>query len=68
MSDGVWDTDDKHPSEVLKMLRVCAASWQPGVRLLGNIRACDIVRACDAAIPALGGETPATRDMEASNG
>lgn len=56
MSDGVWNTDDKHPADVLRMLRLCAASWEPGVRLLGNIRACDIVRACDAAIPALGGE------------
>lgn len=53
MSDGIWNTDDAAPHDVLAMVRFCAASWEPGVRLLGNVRACDIVRACDAALERL---------------
>ena len=38
---------------VLAEVRRCAASWAPEVRLLGNVRAADIVRACDEAIKRL---------------
>lgn len=41
------NTDNAPPSLVLAALRQCAASWEGGVRLLGNIRAQDIVRAID---------------------
>lgn len=36
--------------EVLKELKTCAKSWEPEARLLGNIRACDIVMAVDSAL------------------
>lgn len=45
---GWWDTDDAPPRDVLAMVRLCAASWVPEARLLGNVRAGDIVRALDA--------------------
>src|SRR3546814_16203697 len=34
-----------------------AGSWQPEARLLGNVRAGDIVRACDTAVHALKAHT-----------
>lgn len=40
-------TDDAAPDVVLSELRYCASLWQGGARLLGNIRATDIVRALD---------------------
>jgi hypothetical protein len=62
LKDGIWNTDNASPEDVLRMVRFCAASWQPGARLLGNVRACDIVRACDAAIPKLVDEQGASND------
>lgn len=41
------NTDDADYDTVLLMTRLCAASWEPKVRLLGNVRAGDIVRAID---------------------
>jgi hypothetical protein len=41
------------PRDVLLYVRHCASTWEAGARLLGNARADDIVRACDAAIEAL---------------
>lgn len=46
-----WDylpnTDGAPAEAVLSALRTCAAAWEPGARLLGNIRSCDLVRAVD---------------------
>ena len=35
---------------VLSMVRDCAAGWEPQACLVGNARAGDIVRACDAVL------------------
>lgn len=43
-------TDGAHWRDVLLTTRVSALSWQPQVRLLGNVRAGDIARAIDEAI------------------
>ena len=45
----VASTDDAAPGEVLAALWVCAQAWEPNVRIIGNIRAIDIMRACDYA-------------------
>ena len=64
--DTVWDesveaceqtaafqnTDDADPTLVLAAVRHCASSWEGEARLLGNVRAKDIVRAIDATHPA----------------
>lgn len=42
------NTDDAEPIEVLRAVAECARCWEGGVRLLGNVRACDIVRAVEA--------------------
>lgn len=42
--------DNAPPREVLAELRMCAAAWEGGVRVLGNVRAADIVRALDWAL------------------
>lgn len=42
------NTDDAEPHLVLAAVRHCAASWEGSARLLGNVRASDIVRAIDA--------------------
>lgn len=39
------NTDDADYSTVLLALGACAESWEPNVRLIGNVRAGDIVRA-----------------------
>lgn len=49
----IWNTDNAPPAHVLEMLRFCASSWEPEVRLIGNIRAEDIVKACNSALDAL---------------
>jgi hypothetical protein len=41
-------------SVTLTELRNCCASWEPDVRVLGNVRAADAVRALDAALTAAG--------------
>lgn len=41
-------TDGGHYRSVLAAVRVCARAWQPEVRILGNVRAADVVRAIDA--------------------
>lgn len=62
--DGIWNTDNAPPEDVLAMLRFCAASWQPEVRLLGNIRASDIVRACDEAVRVMRSNDGQTEDRK----
>lgn len=47
------DTDDAEVITVLAAVRHCANSWEGGARLVGNVRAADISRACNAAIKAL---------------
>jgi ubiquinone biosynthesis protein UbiJ len=42
------DTDDADPRTVLAVVRFCAASWVPEARIIGNVRAGDIVRAIDS--------------------
>lgn len=44
------DTDDAEWTTVLKVVRDCALAWDPSTRLLGNVRAKDIVRAIDTAL------------------
>lgn len=36
--------------DVVRELRECGRSWEPTARLLGNVRAADIVRVCDAVL------------------
>lgn len=45
-----YDTDDAHWRDVLKRVRFFAESWEPGARIVGNIRACDIARACQEVL------------------
>lgn len=47
------DTDDADAVTVLAAVRHCANSWEGDARLLGNVRARDIARACTLAIDAL---------------
>lgn len=47
------NTDDAPVAEVLMAIRTCAFAWEPGARIIGNIRAVDISRACDKALWAL---------------
>lgn len=49
------NTDDAEVIKVLAAVRHCADSWDGSARLLGNVRARDISRACSAAIKALSG-------------
>jgi len=44
-SAALENTDDAAPAIVLAAVRACAASWVPEARILGNVRAGDIVRA-----------------------
>lgn len=39
------NTDDASADLVLAAVKQCAASWHPEARILGNVRAVDIVRA-----------------------
>lgn len=48
------NTDDAPADLVLAALRQCAASWQPGARVMGNVRAGDVVRAATDALRAMG--------------
>ncbi len=41
------NTDDAPSLTVLAGVRACAASWMPEARIIGNVRAGDIVRAVD---------------------
>ena len=47
------NTDDAPSLNVLAAVRVCAASWEPDARIIGNVRAGDIVRSLDEVIDAL---------------
>ena len=38
------NTDDASPEKVMLAVLQCAACWEPEARLVGNVRACDIVR------------------------
>ncbi|WP_199914869.1 hypothetical protein [Pseudovibrio sp. Alg231-02] len=46
-------TDDADAATVLAMVRLCAAAWTPEARIVGNVRAGDIVRALDEVLPQL---------------
>ena len=54
------DTDDAPAIAVLAAVRHCANSWEGSARLLGDVRASDIARACSEAIAALTRITGAT--------
>ena len=47
------NTDDAPADIVLKALQLCAFAWEPDARIVENIRAVDISRACEEAIKAL---------------
>ncbi|MCK1479289.1 hypothetical protein IVB27_32265 [Bradyrhizobium sp. 197] len=47
------DTDDAEVVKILAAVRHCANSWDGSARLVGNVRARDISRACTAAISSL---------------
>ena len=59
------NTDNAPVEVVLETLAFCAACWEPGVRLVGNIRADDIVRACLAVYRAITAEREARERAEA---
>jgi hypothetical protein len=42
---GLIDTDNADARIILEALKVCAEGWEPEARILGNVRACDIVHA-----------------------
>ena len=44
----VKNTDDADPWTVLAAVRICALSWEPNARIIGNVRAGDIARAIQA--------------------
>jgi len=52
------NTDDAPVVDVLTAVAQCAAAWEPGARLLGNVRACDILRAVTHAKSRLQAEAP----------
>lgn len=64
MTDYSTNTDGAGSIEVLDAVRHCANSWDGNARLLGNIRASDIARACNEAIPALLPKLPIHRTPE----
>ena len=43
----MMDTDDAPSLTVLAVVGQCAASWAPEARIIGNVRAGDIVRSVD---------------------
>lgn len=45
MADG-YKTDGAAPDQVIAEIALCAASWVPEARIIGNVRAGDILRAC----------------------
>jgi hypothetical protein len=54
MDNAAFQTTDDAPAiAVLAAIRHCANAWEGSARLLGNIRARDIARACSEAIAAL---------------
>ena len=54
MDNAAFQTTDDAPAiAVLAAVRHCANSWEGSARLLGNVRASDIARACSEAIAAL---------------
>jgi hypothetical protein len=55
------NTDDADAVSVLAAVRHCANSWDGNARLVGNVRARDISRACTASINALA-QTPPRKD------
>jgi hypothetical protein len=64
------DTDDAEVIKILAAVRHCANSWDGSARLIGNVRARDISRACTAAITSLAQEglnapayTPTNREL-----
>ena len=61
MDNAAFQTTDDAPAiAVLAAVRHCASSWEGSARLLGNVRALDIARACSEAIAALTRITGAT--------
>jgi hypothetical protein len=53
--------DNAPPAEVLAAVRWCAMAWDPRARLLGNVRAGDMVRAIDAVLQDRASDTKPTR-------
>lgn len=47
----------------LALVRACAASWNAEARIIGNLHACDILRAIDATLPLLDGELEPWRSV-----
>lgn len=45
-----FNTDDAPAAVVLRALQLCSYCWQPFARIIGDIRAVDISRACDEAL------------------
>lgn len=45
---GMVNTDNADPETVLLAIRYCAKCWTPEARIIGNIRAGDIVRAINS--------------------
>lgn len=63
-NSALQNTDGAGAIAVLAAVRHCASSWEGEARLLGNVRASDIVRACNEALPALLPKGPVHRTPE----
>jgi hypothetical protein len=57
MTDEEWETalksmneDYENIKKIAEELRICACSWEPNVRLLGNVNAKDIEHLCNYVI------------------
>jgi hypothetical protein len=46
------NTDNAPSLNVLAAVRTCASSWDPDARIIGNVRAGDIVRSLDEVVEA----------------
>lgn len=45
----IHKTDDADAYTVLVAVADCARRWEPGARIIGNVRAFDILKACNTA-------------------
>lgn len=61
---GFKNTDGAPVKEVLEAIQHCAFSWEWSARIIGNIRAIDISRACSFALGALSAQPTARADRE----
>ncbi|MEM8576116.1 MAG: hypothetical protein AAGF48_16020 [Pseudomonadota bacterium] len=61
-------TDDAPAYDVLVAVALCAAAWEPEVRIIGNVRAGDILRSCNRATTLLARHGDPYDNHEGSDG